>query len=211
MPTKAEKGFTLIELMIVIAIIGILAALAVPQFISYRTRSHNAAAKAVVHNGMADQANLNAELGIYGHTEAVPTNLIVAVAPYGIANAITRTTLSRASTGTDSGARLSGTRWDNKAFCVGIVLGDCMISAAREVSNTNQRSVFTVYSRHQKGDTAYGIDSAVENMIYSVSNAGWINATGLSCTPPAPTLTTFENINGTAGGGAPYLTWAEAK
>ncbi len=67
---KSEKGFTLIELMIVVAIIGILAAIAIPQFAAYRTRGFNADSMSAVRNAATAMEAYFADNQTYNCTDA---------------------------------------------------------------------------------------------------------------------------------------------
>ena len=62
---KSQKGFTLIELMIVVAIIGILAAIAIPNFLTYQLKSRQAEAKTNLQAIKTSQVAFQAERGCY--------------------------------------------------------------------------------------------------------------------------------------------------
>ena len=47
---RGQRGFTIIELLYIVLILSLLAAIAIPQFVAYRTNAYNAAANVAVRS-----------------------------------------------------------------------------------------------------------------------------------------------------------------
>ena len=73
---KKDGGFTLVELMVVVMIIAILMAIAIPTFLNSRKRAQDSGAKSNVRNALAAAQSVFSENQVYPATAGMLTSLI---------------------------------------------------------------------------------------------------------------------------------------
>ena len=200
---RNAKGFTLIELMIVVAIIGILAAIAIPQFAAYRMRAFNSSAESDVRNVKTAEEVLMGDAYVYGDSRdgqklpgsSIPSQGAQGVLLKGPGNASTSEVAGMGVFAVDHTASPG-------PHGVGIGVGNAVSLKAN--TDTNYATYY-VYAHHFQGNRAFGSE-AESTALYYCENDAFIGKTGIPATEPSATVSK-DDYKDVSCGGSPNNSW----